>query len=126
MDSELNTYSDDVKRLAHSVNLHVFAGNTGQWAAYKLQDCTTNNDVYPDRKTAVRILFPYQDQYFYVWLAPSGISLEEAEIYLNYNRALYEQGWRMPDPGDLDADTIPTMPNTKEDAKRQLRLLTRK
>jgi hypothetical protein len=129
MIEELNTgkqYPDDVKRLADTVNLHVFAGNTGKWAAVKLQDCTTDHVAYETRRDAVRMLYPYQDSYFYVWISPGGMQLWEAETYLNWNRRLYELGWRMPDPDDVDPDMIPTMPNTREDAKQQLRLLTKK
>jgi hypothetical protein len=126
-DLEPGQYSDDVKRLADSVNMHAYLGHTGQWAAYKLQDCSTDHAAYPNRREAVRILWPNQDFYFYVYIPPSGMSLQEADIYLRWNRALYENGFRMPDPDDaISPDAIPTMPITREDAKRQLRLLTKR
>jgi hypothetical protein len=48
---------------------------------------------------------------------------KEAESYLRYNRALYEAGFRMPDPDIVDS--IPSMPNTRADARKQIRMLTR-
>jgi hypothetical protein len=119
-------FSDDCKKLSDSVNMHMLAGNAGQFAAYKLQDVSTNNTVYPNRKEAVRILWPNQDYYFFVWVPPGGMDLLEAATYLQYNRDLYEAGMKMPDPDDaVSPDSIPTMPNTKEDAARQIRLLTK-
>lgn len=116
-------YSDDVKSLSASVNMHVFLGNSGCWAAYKLQDVSTDNTAYPTRRDAVRMKYPNQDYYFYVHIPPSGMELKEAEAYLRYNRALYEAGFRMPDPEA--SESIPTMPNTIEDSRRQIRLLTK-
>ena len=124
---ELNTYSDDVKRLASSVTMHAINGNAGQFAAYKLQDVSTDNVVYPSRKEAVRMLWPNQDFYFYVYISPNGMSLQEADIYLRWNRKLYEAGFRMPDPDDaISPDMIPTMPNDPKDARQQISLLTKK
>lgn len=121
MESELK-YSDDVKRLSASVNLHAYLGNTGKFAFYKLQDCSTDNVAYPSVKDGVRMLFPRQVYYMFVCIPPGGMNHQEAESYLRYNRALYEKGWRMPDPDEVEY--VPTMPNTKEDAARQIRLLT--
>ena len=116
-------WTDDAKRLAGSVNLHVFLGNVGQFAAYKLQDVSTDNTPYPSRSEACRILWPNESYYFFVCIPPGGMTLKEAESFLRYNRALYAAGYRMPDPDMVDC--IPTMPNTRADARKQIQLLTR-
>lgn len=115
--------SEDAKRLSASVTMHAVNGSAGKWAAYKLHDVTTDNTAYDTRKDAVRCHWPYQDYYFYVFISPGGMALEEAYSYLKYNRDLYEKGFRMPDPED--SEYIPTMPNTRQDASRQIRLLTK-
>jgi hypothetical protein len=117
-------YSDDVKRLSASVNLHAFLGNAGLFAAYKLQDISTDNVAYPSRSEAVRILWPRQEYYFFVCISPGGMTHKEAESFLRYNRELYSAGFRMPDP-DL-VESIPTMPNTRADARKQIRMLTKR
>src|SRR5262249_33674055 len=125
-DVQVKQYSDDVKRLCDSINMHAIIGNAGRWAAYKIQDCSTDNVAYPNRKEAVRMLWPNHDYYLYLQIPPDGCQLDQAETYLRYNRFLYERGWRMPDPDDIDPDTIPTMPNTRQDVRRQIRLLTQR
>jgi hypothetical protein len=115
-------YSDDAKRLAASVNMHAYLGNAGQYAAYKLQDISTDNVAYPSRRAAAQMKWPDDHYWFYLQIPPDGMQLKEAEAYIKYNRKLYEAGLRM--PVEM-IDQMPTMPNTKEDSIKQIRLLTK-
>jgi hypothetical protein len=116
-------YSDDAKRLSDSVNLHVFAGNVGQWACYKIQDISTDNVAYPSMRDAVRIKWPRNDLWMYLQIPPSGMQPGEAEIYIRYNRQLYAAGFRMPDPDT--AEHVPSIPDTRSDQQKQIGLLTK-
>ena len=122
MDTEQKIYTDDAKRLAASVNMHAYLGNAGQFAAYKLQDISTDNVAYPSRRAAAQMKWPNDHYYFYLQIPPDGMQLKEAEAYIRYNRALYEAGLRM--PVEI-IDSMPTMPNTVQDSRRQISLLTK-
>jgi hypothetical protein len=115
-------YTDDEKRLATSVTMHsLVEESVGQWAAYKLQDCTTDNATYPSQNVARRIKWPNDDYWFYIQIPPGGMELPQARAFLKYARDLYENGFRLPDP----EVSVPTMPLTTEDRNQQIRLLTK-
>jgi len=101
--------------------MHAFAGKAGQWAAYKLQDCTTDNITYPTQNDARRVKWPDDNYWFYVLVPPDGMEPKEARAFIKYARALYDAGFRLPDP----EVPVPTMPLTKSDQIKQIKLLTK-
>lgn len=97
----LGLYSDAARRCADLINLHLLAdreGNVGRWVAIRLSDGGSDNVVYDERADAIRHQL-HESQCAYIFITPDGISFREAEIFLEYNRRLYDAGMRMPDPG---------------------------
>lgn len=96
----LGVYSDAARRLSDAVTLHLTASGAnaaGQWIAARLSDGGTDGVLYPDKATAVRHQL-HETQCAYVQIPITGMPYQEAEIYLAFNRKLYENGYRMPDP----------------------------
>jgi hypothetical protein len=52
---------------------------------------------YDTRDDAIRHQL-HENLCAYVWCPPSGMEPHEAEIFMAYNRKLYDAGFRMPDP----------------------------
>jgi hypothetical protein len=97
----LGLYSDSARRLSDTVNLAVATDGWnvfGFWMAARLSDGGTDGHMYPDKATAVRHQL-HETQCAYLRVPPSGMSPQEAEIFLEFNRQLYANGHRMPDPG---------------------------
>ncbi len=96
----LGIYSDAARRLSDTVTTHLVAHGfsaSGQWIAARLSDGGSDGVLYPDKATAVRHQL-HEFQCAYVCITPDGMSPREAEIYLAFNRKLYDNGYRMPDP----------------------------
>lgn len=96
----LGLYSDSARRLSDAVNLAVAAEGFavfGRWMAARLSDGGTDGKTYPDKRTAVRFQL-HEFQCAYLRIPPTGMSPQEAEIFLEFNRRLYDNGYRMPDP----------------------------
>jgi hypothetical protein len=70
----------------------------GKFMAFKLEDGSTNNDLYPRKRDAVR----HNDEFRHCFIAlhPGGMSPCEAEIMLNFHRNAYKAGFRLADPAD--------------------------
>lgn len=96
----LGIYSDAAKRLSDTVQLHLAAEGfavVGRWIAARLTDGGTDNRTYPDKATAVRFQL-HETQCAYLQIPADGMGPREAEIYLAFNRKVYDAGYRMPDP----------------------------
>jgi hypothetical protein len=104
---ELAQHFDSAKRAADQVKLHLLADREqaiGSWVAIRLSDGGSDGVLYPSKHIAVR----YQLNEFlcaYVRIPPTGMSPREAEVFLRFNRMLYNNGWRMADP-DKDLEVI--------------------
>jgi hypothetical protein len=111
------SYSDAAKRCSDIINLHAVAGSWGKWAAIRLYDGGSDHVVYDTRPDAIRHQL---DEFLccYILIPPDGMQPKEAEEFLAWNRALYDNGFRMPDP-----EVIPPM--RQEDVKAALRKLRR-
>lgn len=92
----------------------------GQWLAIRLSDGGYDGVAYEHRADAVRHQL-HETQCAYVRIPPGGMTPREAEAFLGYHRALYDAGFRLPDP----EFALPLMPLTRKDQKRQIRLLTK-
>jgi hypothetical protein len=117
----VKTYSDAAKRCADTVTLHATAGNTMKWCAIRLSDGGSDNIVYDKRSDAVRHQL-WEQLCAYVQVQPGGMQAKEAEVFLAYHRALYDAGYRLPDPEFQQ----PYMPLNPTERRAQIDVLTRK
>jgi hypothetical protein len=87
------------------------------WVALRLADGGSDGTLYDSKREAVR---HQADErlcaYFSFRNAPSGFaSLIDAQLYMDYHRAAYDAGFRLPDPDDLHGGPDLIMPTTQED-----------
>lgn len=120
MTQALPQFSDPARRCADIVTLAGVADLIGQWLAIRLSDGGYDGVAYEHRADAVRHQL-HETQCAYVRIPPGGMTPREAEAFLGYHRALYDAGFRLPDP----EFALPLMPLTRKDQKRQIRLLTK-
>lgn len=116
------TVPDDVKRVKYAMDMHAVAGSRG-WAAFKLEDGSTDNVVYDSWSDAVRAMKWDRDNYMYGEIQPDGMTEQFAAAVLNYARAMHRMGWRIPSPdwhaGEL-ASSMPYQPSDRRTMARQL------
>jgi hypothetical protein len=117
-------YSDAARRLADTATLHVIAdpSNIGKWIAARLADGTDDKNIYASRREAVQSHWFEEKYWCFCQLHPGGMQPQEAEVFLDYHRKIYDAGFRLPDPGMQ----MPSMPLTAADRKRQIAALVRK
>lgn len=113
-------YSDAARRCADNVTLASIAKCFGRWLAIRLSDGGYDGVIYDHRADAVRHQL-HEKQCAYVKIPPGGMTPREAEAFLGYHRALYDAGFRLPDP----EFAMPMMPLTAADQRRQIRILAR-
>lgn len=97
-----NTYSDAAKRCADTITMHAIVMRdqkyfTQRWVAIRLSDGGSDGALYDTRVDAVRHQL-HENLCCYVMVPPDGMTAQEAEVFMIYNRALYDNGARMPDP----------------------------
>jgi hypothetical protein len=102
------------------VTLAAIGGAVGCWIAVRLSDGGSDGSLYDTRADAVRHQL-HETLCAYVKVPPGGMQPNEADIFLNYHRDLYDKGFRLPDPDFA----LPMMPLTAKDRKRQIRILTK-
>jgi len=116
-------YSDAAKRCSEIITAHALIENEAKnyaerWVAIRLSDGGSDGAVYPTRQQAI----DHQSDEFlccYVLVPLTGMNEREAELFMAYNRRLYDAGYRMPDP-----QSIP--PVTNEGFRSQMRQLARR
>lgn len=113
-------YSDAARRASDIVNLHVMAGGVGQWAAIRLSDGGSDGAAYDSREQAIRHQL-HPEFCTYVLVPPDGMSPQEAQVVLDYWRALVDANVRDDDP----AMPMPLVPLTAADRSRQIQILRR-
>lgn len=88
--------------------MHVIAGSATKWAAIRLSDGGSDGVAYDTKREATEHQL---DEFLcaYVFIHPDGMRPKEAEFFLQYNRDLYDSGFRMPDP-----DAVVVMPTRVE------------
>jgi hypothetical protein len=117
-------WSDDARRMADAVTLAAVAGSYGCYMAFHLADGRAADRVpYETRYDAVRAMHWDRDRFVYVLVPPDGMQPREADACLAYARALYDAGFRLPDPEFIDV--MPTMPALKSDQRKQISYLTK-
>jgi hypothetical protein len=110
---------DAARRMASAVTLAAMNGGAGRWLAVKLQDGSSDHVHYDSRSDAMaHQLSP--EYATYVLIPPDGMTTGQADRVLGFWRQCYDNGFRAVDP----RDDIPSMPLTRPDGRRQIRLLT--
>lgn len=114
-------YSDAAKRASDIINsaLLFIDGAAGKWIAIRLSDGGWDGTVYDTKRDAVRHQL---DEFWccYVRIPPPGTSPAQMEAFLAYNRALYDAGFRLPDPDDRFGGRDMVLPLQQEDLHAQM------
>jgi hypothetical protein len=116
-------FRDAVKRIKYAMDIHAVAGSYG-WAAFKLEDGSTDNVAYESWKAAVKSTKWDRDNYMYLEIQPDGMHSElEAAAVFDYARTLHKGGYRIPSP-DWEAGALASsMPNQPWDKKTMAKQL---
>lgn len=113
--------SDIVNSLAISQPFEVLCHS---WIAVRLQDGNTDGELYDNRRDAVR---HQSDEKLCAYIclreAPGGMDLRAAFAVLQYHRAVYDAGGRLPDPDAYQGGTDVYMPLPREHVADQIRRL---
>jgi len=110
---------DAARRMASAVTLASMNGGAARWLAVRLQDGGSDHVLYDSRSDAVA--HQMSPEYStYVLVPPDGMTTGQADRVLGYWRDLRDAGFRCNEP----RDDIPSMPLTRPDSRRQIRLLT--
>jgi hypothetical protein len=100
--------SDEARRIADIVNTHYAAlgrGAIGKWVASRLSDGTSDGVLYDTREDAIRHQL-HETQCVYVCIPPGGAIDYEIERFLQLNRQLYDNGYRLIDPSAFTNSTL--------------------
>jgi hypothetical protein len=93
----------------------------GKWVAIRLADGGHDGTLYDSKRDAIRHqLDEYHCAYFSYRNAPAGMKAKEAQVWLDYHRAAYDRGFRVPDPDDQCGGPEIIMPVTNEQFYGQL------
>ena len=95
------------------------------WVAIRLSDGGHDGVLYESKRDAVRHqLDEFLCVYFSYRNAPSGFaSPKDAQLWLDFNRAAYDAGFRLPDPDATSGGPDLIMPLPNEDFAAQVRKL---
>jgi len=90
--------------MSDAINLHVVAATPDDlfvncWLAVRLSDGTTDNVRYPSKAEAIS----HQDNefhycYFSFRQSMAGANPKDCQLFLDFNRHAYDQGFRLADP----------------------------
>ena len=117
---------DAGKRIADEFIMHRLAdpiGNLGKFMAVRLQDGTSDHNLYPDMDTARREIGKRddEDRWYYIQIVPSQLPARDAAIMLRAYRKMYDAGIRQ---RTMDGKVmIPRL--AREDNTAQLRSIFR-
>lgn len=110
------------KKISDAFIMHRLAdpiGNLGKFIAFRLQDASTDNNLYPSMNAAREYIARHDDEnrWMYIQLVPSTLPAMDAAILLRAQRKMYDRGIRV---SSMDGKTtIPRL--TREDNRAQLR-----
>jgi len=110
---------DAARRMASAVSLAAMNGGAGRWLAVKLQDGGSDHVLY-DRQSDAMAHQVSSEHACYLLIPPDGMTTGQADRVLGFWREMYSAGGRQIDP----RDDYPSMPLTRPDGLRQIRLLT--
>jgi hypothetical protein len=104
--SECVVVTDAAKRAHDIVRAYVtfvpWDQRVNSWVAIRLSDGGSDGTLYDSKQAAVRHqVHEMHCAYFSFRNAPQGFSSPlDAQLYLDYHRAAYDAGFRLPDPDD--------------------------
>lgn len=104
-------YSDAARHCSDAVNLHIAAQGleaAGKWVAIRMEDGKSDGNLYDTKQDAIRHQL-HEQQCCYLVIPPTGMNPKQAENFLKFNRALYDNGMRIIDP---DSDSSIHIPHT--------------
>lgn len=110
---------DAARRMASAVTLAAMNGGAGRWLAVRLQDGGSDHVLYDRRSDAMAHQIS-PEHALYLLIPPDGMTTGQADRVLGFWRDVYSAGHRAVDP----TDNFPSMPLTRPDGRRQIRLLT--
>jgi hypothetical protein len=86
------------------------------WVALRLADGSSDGNLYESRLEAVRHQPDEQLCAYYGYRnSPNGFaSRKDAQLYMDYHRMAYDQGFRLPDPDDKHGGPELIMPTAQE------------
>lgn len=113
-------YPAAAHRASDIVTLAAITGSAGRWVAIRLSDGGWDGTLYDHRSEAVRHQF-HEQLCCYAQVPPGGMTPMEADAFLSYHRALYDAGFRLPDPEFQP----PLMPLSAKDQAAQITALTK-
>lgn len=93
-------YPDEARRIADAMNIHTFAGNVGNWAAFRMSDGreVQPGTTYATRTDAVKAARWDRDNTVYLEVQADGMTPEAACACLNFQRSLHAAGFRLRSP----------------------------
>lgn len=109
-----NRYSDAANRMSDAIRIHILAGKSGRWVAFRLSDGSSDGVAYERRSDAVRHQL-HETQCAYIKVPHDDCPPAHAERLLALHRTVYDSGLRFTDPDD-PREII--MPYTREDIAR--------
>jgi hypothetical protein len=111
-------HSDAAKRVSDQWKLHrVALGNNaiGKWFAARLADGTSDGVLYDTKQDAIRHQHHNEVYFAFICIAPTDISVCDADVYLRTLREMYDAGIRMTDPADAAGGRAPILRQSRED-----------
>lgn len=111
-------HSDAAKRLSETYSLHRVAGTRQGWIAVRYSDGSGGLTVYDTRAQAVADRWPWEDEYLYVLLQQSSMSVCAADSLLRYKRIMAEMEKPDRDARSGGPEVIPAL--ASEDAEAQI------
>lgn len=90
--NQITAELDAAQRISDCVSLHLVVATdimqeaVGMWAAFKLEDGTSDNNLYPTKEIAISKQKGIAKNYCYLKITPDGISRKDAMHFLRANR----------------------------------------
>lgn len=97
--------TDAAKRIHDAIGLALVSHDIGEasrgWMAFRLQDGTTDNVLYPSQTDARNHQLD-ENRCCYIWLRTclGGMPVKDAQLFLDAMRQAASNGYRMKDPRD--------------------------
>lgn len=116
------------KRVSDIYNMHRLAdpiGSIGQWFAVRLNDGTSDNDLYPDKINCVLHQKGDEKWYAYVQIIPQTMTPRDAEHMLSGFRKLADAGIGYADPDHKRGGVQPIKRLTVEDQRANVAAFSR-
>lgn len=113
-------FADAARRCSDRIRLDIVAGNAGKYAAIRLSDGGSDGVCYDTRRDAIRHQL-HETLCAYVKIPADDMPPEDAAIFLQMHRKVYDAGHRFIDP---DGPEILT-PFTREEMIRALKDVNR-